>query len=59
MNGNIQNESPRQKQIKTEENYYRPPPPPQLLRTNNNVFNFFFFQNSYLSKKFWIKLKYY
>ncbi|KAG4096409.1 WD40 repeat-like protein [Neocallimastix lanati (nom. inval.)] len=38
MNGNLQNESPRQKQIKTEENHYRPPPlPQQSLRTNNKV----------------------
>jgi len=37
MNG-PQNESPRQKQIKSEDNHYRqPPPPPMSMRQNNKV----------------------
>jgi len=37
MNGNPQNESPRQKQIKNEDNHYRQPPPPMAIRQNNKV----------------------
>jgi len=36
MNGNPQNESPRQKQIKNEDNHYRQPPP-MALRQNNKM----------------------
>jgi len=38
MNGNPQNDSPRQKQIKNEDNHYRPPPPSLMgLRQNNKI----------------------
>ncbi|ORX51529.1 transcriptional repressor TUP1 [Piromyces finnis] len=37
MNGNPQNESPRQKQIKNEDNYYRQQPPPMAMRQNNKI----------------------